>query len=385
MRMLVKMLTIMMSTVLITAMAPAQPVDTIAQLQKIAEPYSTAVQSYTQKLNDHLDKDIQQQLHILYKAESKLLSRLQKTDSSKNKPTILDYQTYVNNIQTKAQALTSSNNLNNYVPQLDSVHTSLKFLDTKKLTDQLHTKDALKSVTDLQNKFQYAGAIQQVLKDKQQQYKQLLSTYTNIPNRLQKRLNKYTEKIYYYKQQIQEYKDELKDPEKLQQKAMSILRELPAFQTFMRKNSFLSSIFLTENPTDINDPSLAGLQRRTVVEAQIQNQIAGGGPNAQNMVQQNIQQAKEELSKLKDKLQQQGEAADLDIPNFKPNTQKTKSFFNRLEYGFNLQNTGGNSLLPNMSDIAITVGYKLNDKSVMGIGTSYKLGLGTGLDNIKLT
>ena len=166
---------------------------------------------------------------------------------------------------------------------------------------------------------------------------------------------------------------------------MSILRELPAFQTFMRKNSFLSSIFLTENPTDINDPSLAGLQRRTVVEAQIQNQIAGGGPNAQSMVQQNIQQAKEELSKLKDKLQQQGETADLDMPNFKPNTQKTKSFFNRLEYGFNLQNTGGNSLLPNMSDIAITVGYKLNDKSVMGIGTSYKLGLGTGLDNIKLT
>ena len=76
---------------------------------------------------------------------------------------------------------------------------------------------------------------------------------------------------YYYKQQIQEYKDQLNNPEKLQQKAMSILRELPAFQTFMRKNSFLSSIFLTENPTDINDPSLAGLQRRTVVEAQIQN------------------------------------------------------------------------------------------------------------------
>ncbi|HPI00407.1 MAG TPA: hypothetical protein PK772_08755, partial [Chitinophagaceae bacterium] len=385
MRMLVKMLTIMMSTVLITAIATAQPVDTIAQLQQIAAPYTTSVQTYTQKLNDHLDKDIQQQLHILYKAESKLLNRLQQTDSSKTKLAIPDYQTYVNNIQTKAKALTSSNNLNNYIPQLDSVHTSLKFLDTKKIADQLHTKDALKSITDLQNKFQYAGAIQQVLKDKQQQYKQLLSTYTNIPNRLQKRLNKYTEKIYYYKQQIQEYKDELNNPEKLQQKAMSILRELPAFQTFMRKNSFLSSIFLTENPTDINDPSLAGLQRRTVVEAQIQNQIAGGGPNAQNMVQQNIQQAKEELSKLKDKLQQQGEAADLDMPNFKPNTQKTKSFFNRLEYGFNLQNTGGNSLLPNMSDIAITVGYKLNDKSVMGIGTSYKLGLGTGLDNIKLT
>lgn len=385
MRVLVKVLKIIIGMVLTTVMATAQTVDTVAQLQHIAEPYTAQVQSYTQNLNEKLDKGIQKQLHTLYKAETKLLSRLQKTDSSKTKLAIPDYQTYVNNIQTKAQTLTSSNNLNNYIPQLDSVQTSLKFLDTKKLTDQLHTKDALKSVTDLQNKFQYAGAIQQVLKDKQQQYKQLLSTYTNIPNRLQKRLNKYTEKIYYYKQQIQEYKDELNNPEKLQQKAMSILRELPAFQTFMRKNSFLSSIFLTENSTDINDPSLSGLQRRTVVETQIQNQISNGGPNAQNVVQQNIQQAKEELSKLKDKIQQQGEAADLDIPNFKPNTQKTKSFFKRLEYGFNLQNTGGNSLLPNMSDIAITVGYKLNDKSVMGIGTSYKLGLGTGLDNIKLT
>ena len=144
MRMLVKMLTIMMSTVLITAIANAQPVDTIAQLQQIAAPYTTSVQTYTQKLHQHLDKDIQQQLHILYKAESKLLNRLQKTDSSKTKLAIPDYQTYVNNIQTKAQALTSSNNLNNYIPQLDSIQTSLKFLDTKKITDQLHTKDALK-------------------------------------------------------------------------------------------------------------------------------------------------------------------------------------------------------------------------------------------------
>ena len=130
MRVLIKKITIMMSTVLITVMATAQPVDTIAQLQQIAAPYTTSVQTYTQKLNDHLDKDIQQQLHILHKAESKLLNQLQQTDSSKTKLTIPDYQTYVNNIQTKAQTLTSSNNLNNYIPQLDSVQTSLKFLDS---------------------------------------------------------------------------------------------------------------------------------------------------------------------------------------------------------------------------------------------------------------
>jgi len=376
-------------------------IDTLSKLQQLPASYISSVEQQSKKLNQQLDHSIQKQLHILYKAETKLLKHLQKTDSSKTNLQIPDYQTYINNIQQKAKILTSSTNLNNYIPQLDSLSTSLKFLNINSLTDQtktltdklninsltdkLNTTNALQSVTELQNKLNYSNAIEQVLKEKQQQYKDILSKYTDIPTRFKKSLNNYTEKIYYYKQQIQEYKDQLKDPEKLQQKAMSLLRELPAFQNFMKKNSFLASIFRTDNPTDINDPSLAGLQRRTTVETQIQNQISNGGPNAQNIIQTNLQQAKQELDKLKDKIAQQGNAADLDMPNFKPNTQKTKTFWKRLEYGANLQNQKGSSILPNMSDIALTVGYKLNDKSVIGIGTSYKLGLGTGLDHIKLS
>jgi len=367
----------------------SQVKDSLLALQQIAEPYTTNVEYYAKDLTTKIDKGIEKRIHILYKAENKLVKRLNSLDSTKSKQllqtTTQGYEQYVNNIHTKAQGLSSNNNLNNYIPHLDSLKTSLKFLDSKSITDKLNTTNALKSVTDLQNKLNYTNAIEQVLKDKQQQYKALLSRYTDIPNRLKKSLNNYTEKIYYYKQQINEYKELFKDYDKLQSKAFSLIKELPAFQEFMQKNSFLASIFRIDNPTDINDPSLAGLQRRTEVEAQIQNQITSGGPNAQNIVQQNMQQAKEALSKLKDKLQQQGESADLDMPNFKPNTQKTKTFWKRLEYGFNLQNTGGNSLLPNMSDIGLTVGYKLNDKSAIGIGTSYKLGLGTGLDNIKLT
>lgn len=366
--------------------AYSQVNDTLLTLQTIAQPYTVKVGSYAQNLNQQIDKGIQKQIRILYKSESKLLKRLQSAkNSDTHKIAIPDYQAYANSIQTKAQALSTSNNLNNYIPQLDSLHTSLKFLDSKFLTDKFNTEQALKSITDLQNKLNYSNAIEQVLKDKQQQYKDLLSKYTGIPNRLKNSLNNYTEKIYYYKQQIQEYKNQLKDPEKLQAQALAILRELPAFQSFMKKNSFLSSIFRTDNPTDINDPSLAGLQRRNVVESQIQTQIQNGGPNAGSMVQQNLQQAKGELDKLKDKLQKEGNVADLDMPNFKPNTQKTKTFWKRLEYGANLQNQKGSSILPNTSDIALTVGYKLNDKSVIGIGTSYKLGLGSGLDNIRLS
>lgn len=366
----------------------SQVKDSVLYIQNIAEPYTATVQKYAQNLNEKVGKGIEKQLYILYKAEKKFTKRLHNTDSTKsnllNGVAFNNYKEYANNIESKAKSLTS-NNLNNYIPELDSLQTSLKFLDSKNLTDKLNTKEALKKATELQNKLNYANAIEQVLKERREQYKQLISQYTDIPNRLKNSLNNYTEKIYYYKQQIQEYKDDLKNPEKLQQKAMALLREFPAFQTFMKKNSFLASLFRTDNPTDINDPSLAGLQRRTTVETQIQNQISNGGPNAQNVIQTNLQQAKQELDKLKDKLQQQGNAAELDMPNFKPNSQKTKTFWKRLEYGANLGNQGGSGILPNMSDIALTVGYKLNDKSTVGIGTSYKLGLGSGLDNIRLS
>ena len=73
------------------------------------------------------------------------------------------------------------------------------------------------------------------------------------------------------------------------------------------------------------------------------------------------------------------------MPEFKPNTQKTKSFLKRIEYGFNIQSQKTNSLLPTTSDIAITLGYKLSDKATAGTGASYKLGWGNGLNHISMS
>jgi hypothetical protein len=70
---------------------------------------------------------------------------------------------------------------------------------------------------------------------------------------------------------------------------------------------------------------------------------------------------------------------------FRPNNQKTKSFWQRWELGTNLQNQRSNSLLPITSDIGLSAGYKLNDKSIIGIGGSFKLGWGKNIQNIKLS
>jgi hypothetical protein len=103
-------------------------------------------------------------------------------------------------------------------------------------------------------------------------------------------------------------------------------------------------------------------------------------------LQQQVAQAQTEMNALKDKINKLGGGnSDLALPDFKPNNQKTKSFWNRIEYGLNIQSQKTNALLPVTSDIALTAGYKLNDKSTIGVGAGYKLGWGKNISNIHIT
>ncbi len=70
---------------------------------------------------------------------------------------------------------------------------------------------------------------------------------------------------------------------------------------------------------------------------------------------------------------------------FKPNNQKAKSFFKRLELGTNIQSQKANGFFPTTSDIGVSLGYKLNDKSIIGIGGSYKMGCGQNIRHINIT
>src|SRR6201991_2267036 len=70
------------------------------------------------------------------------------------------------------------------------------------------------------------------------------------------------------------------------------------------------------------------------------------------------------------------------MPDFKPNDQRTKTFWRRLEYGTNFQTTRNNYAFPTTSDLGLSVGYKLSEKSTIGIGASYKLGWGNGIQHI---
>ena len=129
-----------------------------------------------------------------------------------------------------------------------------------------------------------------------------------------------------------------------------------------------------------------GLQTVSLVQNQLQSRIQAIGPNAQQTVQQNIQAAQASLTQLRNRINQFGQnQGSLEMPDFKPNMQRTKSFKQRLEYGSNFQTVRANNFFPLTSDLGMSLGYKLSDKSVIGIGGSYKLGWGKDIRHIRLS
>ena len=204
-----------------------------------------------------------------------------------------------------------------------------------------------------------------------------------------KELKKWNKQVYYFNQQLNDYKSLLKDHKRAEKKAMELLSKTKLFRDFLRKNSQLASLFrLPGDPADPTSPiSFAGLQTRTQVNAIIQQQLLAGGPAAQQQFSQNLQQAQDQLNNWKNKLTQAGSSGSDDMmpEGFKPNNQKTKSFLQRVEIGTNIQSQKASGLFPATTDIGLSIGYKLTDKSILGIGASYKMGMGKDIRHINIT
>lgn len=382
---------------LITVYAAAQADSSLQKTQNINPNIDTKLVGKLDDKYKGLQKNINATTTIalkkFQKKEARLKKKLQSLDSTKAKELFGQSEQFYKGLQNK---LTTTNNkltrLSHYFPGLDSLQTATKFLQQAGSSlnnfspDKLNQLNQLSSsLNSVQGSMQSATEINQLLNQRQQQLQSALQQFG-----LSKELLGMNKQVYYYQQQLNEYKATLNDEQKLEQKVMSLVRELPVFKDFMAKNSILAQLFRVpdNNSGSITGQAIAGLQTRSSIMQQLQNVMGAGnnGVSGANILQQQAQLAQGQMSQLKDKINSLGGGSgDMTMPEFKPNNQKTKSFLKRIEYGFNIQSQKTNSLLPTISDIAITAGYKLNDKSVIGIGGSYKLGWGDGFNHISLS
>ncbi len=362
-------------------MVPVQD-SSIMKAPQLPAKYLSQVKHKSMCVQRQVNRRTDKALSRLLKQEKKMKTRLWKVDSvaagnifSKSIDSLGSLKAGLKNKVTGKLPLSSAGGY------LDTLGNSLKFLEGK--GDLLGaSKGKLAEVTgsieSLQGKLQQADQIKAYIREHKKQLKDQLSQYTGFTKDLQK-INK---EAYYYGQQISEYKTLLKDKKKAEAKAMELLKKMPAYNDFIRRNSQLASLFNLGSSGTATAQSLEGLQTRSQVEQLIQQRL-GNDPGARPAVSQQMDQARSQLNELKSKFPDLDNAGDM--PDFKPNPMKTKSFLQRLEFGGNIQFQKSSRYFPTTSDIAGQVGYKFHKNGTAGFGASYKLGLGTGWDHIAIS
>lgn len=355
------------------------------------------IQSRSANLDRQLTRQTEKYLQRLAKREQRLREKIARIDSNAAKSLFSNsgdvYAALAQKLRTDSGGQSISIG-NEYQPYTDSLRGTLAFLEQNprllrgygsQLSPALQARlqGSVSQLQSLQAKLQDADQIKDFIQQRKQVIKQFIEQHNDLQNLLGKDYAGINKEVYYYSQQVRQYREMLDNPDELTRKALALLDQLPAFQQFMKNNSQLGSLFAL--PGNYGSPQgLAGLQTRDLVAQLVQQQVGGGGGTA--ALQANLQSAESQLDNYKSKLSQLGDGnGDMDMPAFKPNDQRTRTFWRRLEYGTNFQTTHNNYYFPTVSDFGLSVGYRLGHSNVVGVGASYKLGWGNGIRHIALS
>lgn len=357
------------------------------------------IQSRTASLDQQVTEQTVRMLRKMAQKEARMERKLAGVDSADAKRLFAhSQQEYTALIQQMSKVTFSRRQQvsGEYQPFVDTLQGSLSFLQqnprllggtagSSSPEIQGQIQGAAGQLRTMQAKLRLAAQAKAFVLERRQQISQYVTAHANWQGLLAKPYSSINQGLYYYSQRVQQYKDMLNRPDRLEKKALAQLTTLPAFRDFMKNNSQLSGLF--KIPGGENGPqALAGLQTHEQVAQQVQGQVSASGAAGMDALQSKLQSAQSQLNSYKSKISQLGAGATpADIPDFRPNDQKTKKLWNRLEYGANFQTTHTNYYYPVVTDLGLSLGYKLGHGKVVGIGASYKIGWGSGIQHIAIT
>jgi hypothetical protein len=355
---------------------------------KFLKQTNDKIDKYTSRITSKTEKTLAK----LSKWENKIRALLDRASPQTSQQLFgngkLTFASMLQKIQEgKSLAENARSNYNSYS---DKLVTNIKFIETQK--DQLDNKyikplqAAKEKAKQLEEDVTETETAEKLIKERK---KELLTEAYKVLGK-SKYFNKINKESFYYVETLKNYKEIFSEPGKAEKLAFEILNKIPAVKDFVQNNSMLASLFGSPNAGGADMASLAGLQTRASVNSLIQGRIAAGGPNAAALVSANMQQAQAELGKLKDKIMKAGgdlnaasnEAEDK-FAGFKKSETKTKTFKQRLEFGSDFQFGRPNRIVASQANISVSAGYKLNDKSIIGVALAYKINYGS-IDNFYL-
>lgn len=337
----------------------------------ISKRFIHKASSRAEKINKKLVRKSQKALKNYQRLEGELFQQISLIDTLEAIRLFNGSKKYFDQLSRK---LDNPAQIGRYVPEWDTLVTAMKFV----------SGDRIQKIDELTNSFNKAELIRKYLIERESFLKAYFTNNHSI--KALKRLNK---EVYYYNQQVKSYSLLLKDRSRIERKGLELIKSSKAFNAFMKKNSMIASLFPDIPYSGASADSskyINGLQTKYHLQKYLATSLGLDENNIGNKIKPLIDDAQGQLEGVKLQvlqgfIQEVSEMA----PDFKPNKQKTKTARQRLEYGINFQASRVTMYFPAILDLGGALGYKLNDKSMIGLGLSYKVGLGTSWEHINIS
>jgi hypothetical protein len=399
---------------LVLTISQAQSVDSVTnKVLSFPSRLLGRLQKKTTDLNNQLTQQTQSYLQNMARREAKMQRRLAGVDSNGAKSLFAGSAAQYAALQQKIRTDTGHAGQTYggaYPAYLDSMQGSVAFLKQNpqlvSASNMSQLQGAGSQLQALQAKMGVADQAKAYMQQRKQLIAQYIAQHANVQGLLGSAYAGMNKEVYYYSQQIRQYEEMWTSPDKLEQQALTLLNRFPAFQTFMKGNSMLGGLFNVPGNYGTTQ-AVSGLQTKDQVAALVQQQVGvtniagkaasaasgggadgggGSGDAGMDALQSNLQSAESKLDAYKSKLSALGASnGDMDMPDFRPNDQKTKTFWNRIQYSVNFQTSRNNYYFPTVTDFGLSIGYKLGHNNIIGVGASYKLGWGNGIQHIAFT
>jgi hypothetical protein len=355
-----------------------------------------SIESKATSYNSKIDKQTEKYLKKIERQEKKLEKKIARLDSSAAKQLFDDLTLQYDGLKKKLTDKTTRFKNSKVVQRfggLDSTNNYLQFIKDNELFKNVkNVSEKVNSTLDQYKELKEKLALTKDISAFMQQRKELLKQ-TLDKFKLGKHLKKYNKAVYYYSEQIKSYKEIFRRPEKIEQKILEHLRKLPAFNDFVARNN-LTQLFPNANLNNISSvtanlgsaTSYSGLQSRTSVQQAIIQNVFNNTPNSAVDIQSQFNQSMNTYNQFKvDFENQKSGGAIKKNQGFRPNSQKTKSFKERISFSYDIQFQRKSNVLPNASNVAVNLNYKANDFMNSGIGMAFKIGFGESIQKIKFT
>lgn len=345
-----------------------------------------SIEAKYQRVNGLIDKASGLPMQKLDAAQAKLQKFLSKHDKNLASDLSGQFKKYNELVETFKKKETVIRGITrNYFGRMDSLATGLQFLTglpSSEMKERL--QGSMDQLTELKAKYENLFRFEEQLKKHQAIITEKIGRWASA-----KEFKKYQQRIYAVRSEVNVIKEELAYPDKLATRALGYLGKIPAFDAFYRKHSQYAALFNIPGGSDGgNDLALQGLQTRTMVEKMLQDkQLSTGEAGAGGGLQQQLSQATQQLDQLKLKglNLQKGDLPDIDARKYQPIQGKRKTILDHFELGLNVQTVRGRYMLPVTSDLGFSLGYKIRKWGIAGLGVSYKMGWGSGFNDIKIT